>query len=155
MITEPLPRDDDPHNTTSQQQYAVFCATVELLRTPPSKDNPHRYLPELTPGPVCQPAHVRALRSGDWKLVRYCDPWSPKPVPDQWELYNLRKDPTENINLVVYDGLFPTPIAASTMPKGVTPEEVSEVANAMREELARQETALLSPYPGAYPTGRA
>lgn len=154
MITEPLPRDDDPHNTTSQEQYAVFCATVELLRTPPSNDKPHRYLPDLTPGPVCQPAHVRALRSADWKLVRYCDPWSPKPVPDQWELYNLRKDPTESTNLVVYDGIFPTPIAASAMPKGITPEEVSEVANAMREELARQETALLSPYPSAYPTGR-
>ncbi|BDU22133.1 sulfatase-like hydrolase/transferase [Dyella sp. GSA-30] len=155
MITEPLPRDDDPHNVTSQQQYAVFAATVELLRTPPTADaTPHRHLPDLTPGPVCQPAHVRALRSGDWKLVRYCDPWSPQPVPDQWELYNLAHDPIENVNLIVYNGAFPTPIAASAMPAGVTEEDVVATAKALREELARQEAAWLSPYPSAYPSGR-
>lgn len=155
MITEPLPRDDDPHNTASQQQYAVFAATLELLRSPPQPGAPpHRYLPDLSPGPVCQPAHVRALRSGAWKLVRYCDPWSDRPVPDQWELYNLAYDPTESVNLIVYDGTFPTPIAAAAMPAGITPGEVTSVATALREELARQETLLLSPYPSAHPSGR-
>ena len=155
MITEPLPPDDDPHNVQSQQQYAVYAAVVELLRTPPDGDGlPHRYLPELAPGPVPQPAHVRALRSGAWKLVRYCDPWSPNPAPDQWELYNLVHDPVENINLLVFDGDFPTPIAAQAMPGDLTPEAVARTARELREELARQEAALLSLYPSAHPSGR-
>ncbi|HEX7817032.1 sulfatase-like hydrolase/transferase [Dyella sp.] len=155
MITEPLPRDDDPHNVVSQQQYAVFSATVELLRTPPvNGDSPHRYRPDLSPGPVCQPAHVRALRSGDWKLVRYCDPWSPEPAPDQWELYNLAADPIENVNLIVFDGAFPTPIAASALPGSLTQDQVEATASALREELARQEAHLLSPYPSAHPSAR-
>ena len=155
MITEPLPRDDDPHNANSQKQYAVFCAKVELLRTAPVEGGPsHRYLPDLSPGPVCQPAHVRALRSGDWKLVRYCDLWSANPVPDQWELYNLAVDPIENVNLLVFDGAYPTPIAASSLPAGMTQEEIVSVATSLRQELQRQEAALLSPYPGAYPSAR-
>lgn len=156
LITEPLPRDDDPHNVNSQEQYAVFCAAVELLRTPPDRSPiPHRYLPDLTPGPVCQPAHVRALRSGDWKLVRYCDPWSENPVPDQWELYNLALDPIENVNLVVYYGEYPTPIAATALPAGLSQEAVVFNATSLRQELQRQEAALLSPYPSAHPSSRA
>ena len=73
----------------------MYAATVNLLRTEPSSTGIHPYVPELTAGPVVQPAHVRALRSAEWKLVRYCDPWSKQPVPDQWELYNLRFDPVE------------------------------------------------------------
>lgn len=166
MITEPLPPDDDPHNVQSQRQYAVFAATVELLRTPPDGDGseegndtedgslPHRYLPDLAPGPVPQPAHVRALRSGAWKLVRYCDPWSPDPAPDQWELYNLEHDPIENINLLVFDGAFPTPIADDALPGGLTSQEVVLTADMLRTELMREEAALLSPYPSAHPSGR-
>ncbi|KGI78411.1 hypothetical protein LF63_0106940 [Oleiagrimonas soli] len=150
MITEPLPRDDDPHNINSQRQYAVFSAAVEALRDGKAP----RPVPELSPGPVCQPAHVRALRSGDWKLVRYCDPWSAKPAPDQWELYNLALDPTEYVNLVIYDGAFPTPIAAEALPDGLTQQAVVEAAKALHAELTRQEVALLSPYPSAHPSGR-
>ena len=73
-------------------------------------------------------------------------------MPDQWELYNLAHDPIENINLVMYDAAFPTPIASSGIPAGMTQAEVLTVANAMREKLARQEATLLSPYPSAYPT---
>ena len=151
MITEPLPRDDDPHNVQSWQQYAVFNATVELLRTPPVAGTAtHAYLPDLAPGPVPQPAHVRALRSREWKLVRYCDPWSERPVPDQWELYNLAVDPIENINLLIYDGAFPTVI--DTLPDGLETAVVLEAAHRLRAELARQELALLSPYPSRYPS---
>jgi arylsulfatase A-like enzyme len=155
MITEPLPPDDDPHNVQSQRPYAVFAATVELLRTPPAEGAPpHRHLPELAPGPVPQPAHVRALRSGAWKLVRYCDPWSPNPAPDEWELYNLALDPIENINLLVFDGAFPTPIAQEKLPGKLSREEVAQTATALYEELRRQEAAYLSPYPSAHPSGR-
>lgn len=154
MITEPLPRDDDPHNVQSWQQYAVYAATVDLLRTPPADGAPpHAYLPDLAAGAVMQPAHVRALRSGAWKLVRYCDPWSERPVPDQWELYNLALDPIENINLLVYDGVFPTPIAS--LPNGLTSDQVIAIASELREELRRQEAAHLSPYPSAHPSAGA
>ncbi|MFZ5637116.1 MAG: sulfatase-like hydrolase/transferase [Pseudomonadota bacterium] len=151
MITEPLPRDDDPHNQQSWQQYAVFSATVELLRSPQGDGGPpHRSLPALAPGAVQQPAHVRALRSGDWKLVRFCDPWSERPVPDQWELYNLAVDPVEYVNLLVYDGAFPTVIA--NLPGGLSAEQVEAVARELREEMRRQEAELLSPYPGPHPS---
>ncbi len=156
MITEPLPPDDDPHNVQSQQQYAVFLAAVERLRTRPADDaTAHRYRPELRPGPVPQPAHVRALRSGAWKLVRYCDPWSAEPAADQWELYHLALDPVEAINLLVYDAPFPTPIASPSLPGALTREEVTRVAEELRAELDRQEAACLSPYPSAHPSGHA
>lgn len=150
MITEPLPMDDDPHNQASWQQYAVYAATVELLRTKPTANSTHPYVPELTAGPVVQPAHVRALRAAEWKLVRYCDPWSERPVADQWELYNLRLDPVEAINLLVYDGVFPTPI--DHLPGELNAEFVSNIAKNLRAELARQEVHLLSPYPSQYPS---
>lgn len=155
LITEPLPRDDDPHNEQSWQQYEVYAATVELLRTPPSPDEPPRaYVPELAPGPVVQPAHVRALCSGEWKLVRYCAPWSAVPIADQWELYNLRVDPSEQHNLLVYDGVFPTVVAPAQLPGGLQAAAVQAKASALGEELQRQEALLLSPYPSAYPSAR-
>jgi arylsulfatase A-like enzyme len=150
MITEPLPMDDDPHNQASWQQYAVYATTVELLRTEPTANSTHPYVPELTAGPVVQPAHVRALRSAEWKLVRYCDPWSERPVPDQWELYNLRLDPVEAINLLVYDGVFPTPV--DHLPGELNAKLVINIAEKLRAELARQEAHLLSPYPSQYPS---
>lgn len=155
MITEPLPKDDDPHNTQSLLQYQVFTNAVDVLRTPPSGSEPHPYFPDLQPGPVTQPCHVRAWRSGPWKLVRYCDPWSAQPVADQWEFYNLEADPTELFNLLVYDQPFPT-VAPVLPPKlGYTPAEIANFANTFRQELARHEAAMLSPYPSAYPTAGA
>lgn len=151
LITEPLPRDDDPHNVQSWQQYAVYAATVDLLRR--GGDGAAPRVPALAPGAVAQPAHVRALRSGRWKLVRYCDPWSERPVPDQWELYDLDRDPIERVNLLVFDAAFPTPIDA--LPDGVTAEVIVAVATALGEELRRQEAAHLSPYPSAHPSAGA
>jgi hypothetical protein len=151
MISEPLPHDDDPHNIASWSQYEVYKATVDVVRAMPPGENPwHKYLHTLQPGAIVQPAHVRALRSGGWKLVRYCDPWSERPVPDQWELYNLEHDAIENINLLVFDGIFPTPIAQT--PDWTSREEVARKAMELREELRRQEATLLSPYPSAYPS---
>ncbi|MCP5247378.1 MAG: sulfatase-like hydrolase/transferase [Candidatus Accumulibacter sp.] len=157
MITEPLPRDDDPHNSSGWQQFEVFCETVKRLRGEPGKHAHHPYLPNLRPGPVSQPCHVRALRSGPWKLVRYCDPWSVDPVPDQWELYQLEADPTEQCNLVVHDAPFPTVIAADQFPERLhqTPDELARIAQMLLLELTRQEAELLTPYPSAYPTAGA
>jgi len=155
MITEPLPRDADPHNVQSWRQYAVYAATVEFLRKPHGSNVPPQFsVPNLTSGPVTQPAHIRALRSGAWKLVRYCDPWSRVPAPDQWELYNLEHDPIENTNLLIYDGVFPAVIPDGLLPKGLSAETVAAQATAMREELARQEATLLSAYPSEHPSAR-
>lgn len=147
MITEPLPVDDDPHNIDSQEQFEVFAKTVERLRDQPD-------FAALSPGPVVQPCHVRALRSGPWKLVRYCDPWSAAPVDDQWELYNLSVDPSELCNLLIYDGAFPTVIDATKLPAALemTPTQLAELATQLRNQLARKEAELLSPYPSAHPT---
>ncbi|MBX3713759.1 MAG: sulfatase-like hydrolase/transferase [Lysobacter sp.] len=153
MITEPLPHDADPHNLQSWQQYAVYAATVDLLRTPPAEGESRPYVPALSPGAVPQPAHVRALRSGQWKLVRYCDPWSERPVPDQWELYDLANDPIEATNLLVHDAAFPTVIPAITDPTARA--QLESTARDLRAELQRQEAALLSPYPSAHPTASA
>ena len=153
LITEPLPRDDDPHNIASWQQYAVYAATVDFLRNPPPGAPPKFSVPELAAGAVAQPAHVRAWRSGPWKLVRYCDPWSECPAPDEWELYNLEHDAIENINLLVYNGTFPKPIASP--PSWTNTQQIIDQANAMRTELARHEALLLSPYPAAHPSAGA
>ncbi|MFC3194027.1 sulfatase-like hydrolase/transferase [Marinicella sediminis] len=69
MITEPLPRDNDPHNQESWEQYKVYAASLAELKK-------QAEFKALCDGPVTQPAHVRAVRQGEWKLVRYCDPWS-------------------------------------------------------------------------------
>lgn len=155
MITEPLPKDDDPHNVSSWQQYRVYEATVGLLRTPPADGSKRAYLPRLAPGPVIQPNHVRALRSGNWKLVRYCDPWSEAPVADEWELYDLALDPIEVKNLLVYNAEFPTAIPERELLPGLTREKVEETARVLRTELLRQEATLLSPYPSKYPSAGA
>lgn len=157
MITEPLPKDDDPHNVNGWQQFEVFLATVERLRTKHGGEAHHPYVPELSPGPVIQPCHVRALRSGPWKLVRYCDPWSAQPVPDQWELYHLESDPTEQTNLLVHDIADPTVIPADRLPPalGMSREQVEETARRLHRELTEQEAKLLSPYPGAHPSAGA
>jgi hypothetical protein len=78
-------------------------------------------------------------------------------VPDQWEFYNLKSDPNEMTNLVVYDNAEPTVIAEDRLPPGLgmTRQEVQETARKLHRELAEKEAELLSPYPSAYPTAGA
>jgi len=156
MITEPLPLDADPHNVQSWAQYGVYCNAVEVLRgKTKSKNHLHGKAPDLAPGPVRQPSHVRALRSGPWKLVRNCDPWSAKPVADQWELYNLNTDPYEKTNLVVFNKPYPTFINGAASSAGVSNDELQGTAMTLLKELQRQEAVYLSPYPAAHPTAGA
>ena len=151
MITEPLPKDDDPHNSKSWQEYAVFKAAVEKLKSKPE-------FSQLNSGAVVQPAHVRAVRSGDWKLVRYCDPWSLEPVADQWEMYNIAVDGNESCNLLVYNAPdFPTIIDPSGFPDGLSQgsQQLAAIAEKLRAELEQLEAEHLSQYPSAYPTAGA
>ena len=54
----------------------------------------------LSPGEVSQPNHVRCVRTRDWKLARYFDPSG--RAPQEWEMYDLRSDPNEAVNLVEF-----------------------------------------------------
>ena len=112
-----------------------------------------RTCPNLRPVRCCSQG-MCALSSGEWKLVRYCDPWSERPAQDQWELYNLDADPIEAINLLVYDGPFPTVIDPTALPTGVLTAQVMDAVNRLRAELARQEIHLLSPYSSLHPSAR-
>jgi hypothetical protein len=61
-------------------------------------------------------------------------------------------DSTELHNLVSYadiDQVMPNP------PAPLTEDDVREAATRLRSELERQEAALLSPYPSAYPSARS
>lgn len=152
-ITEPLPADTDPHNVQGWKEYEVFSAAVDALRAGVGRHAPMRW---LSPGGVVQPNHVRAVRSGPWKLVRMCDPWSDRPEPDEWELYNLRVDGIEAVNLLRFDQPFPTPIPAAELPPGLkmSPREVAAQAKTLRVLLERLERRLLAPYPSAHPTAK-
>jgi arylsulfatase A-like enzyme len=65
-----------------------------------------------------QPNHVRSIREKRWKLAKYVDIKTEvkegKPVetagpkPPQWEMYDLKTDPNEEINLA-YEGYERTP----------------------------------------------
>jgi arylsulfatase A-like enzyme len=148
MITEPLPLDDDPHNKESWEQYTVYNAVIEELKK-------QQKFSQLDSGPVTQPAHVRSVRSGDWKLVKYCDPWSHKPVADQWELYNLNVDGNELCNLLVYNAEeFPTVIADDNIPKRLkmSREQIKDMAKELNVKLIQLELENLTPYPSAHPS---
>jgi arylsulfatase A-like enzyme len=65
-----------------------------------------------------QPNHVRSIREKRWKLAKYVDIKTeivegkpvekPGPKPPQWEMYDLKADPNEEVNLA-FDGYERTP----------------------------------------------
>ncbi len=86
--------------------YRYFCDNVEALRkliqTAPEKLPPgvaREFLPQaLAPGSVAQPNHVQCVRTPEWKLARYWDPSG--QASDEWEMYDLKTDLRERVNLV-------------------------------------------------------
>lgn len=127
MVTEPgesLWQDQD-----RRQQYLLFLKNVEDVK---ASGYP------LTPGPVRQPNNVRALCTGDWKIVRYVDPTKHKH-PDEWELYCLKTDPAEQINLVDFrTGV----VREDVRVPGMTAWQLREKNIQLRQELARQEACI-------------
>lgn len=111
------------------QAYEKFLVDVELAKL---------QLPRLESGPVRQPNLVRTLISGDWKYSRYYDPNAIKA--DQYEMYNLAVDPTEEINLVNYvTGAVRNDI---NLP-GLTTAQIETQRALMAQQLQQQELALL------------
>ncbi|MBB6251926.1 sulfatase-like hydrolase/transferase [Nitrospirillum iridis] len=137
-ITEPLPPIGDPHETASYGQFAVFDATVAAVREGVDGKGP---VPGLAPGPVRQPNHVRCVRTAHFKLARYCDPGG--CVPQEWEMYDLRHDPNETVNLVQVRVSPPT--ARHDLPDWTTHAAVQAQANDLATLLATLEARDLPP----------
>ncbi|WP_342381532.1 sulfatase-like hydrolase/transferase [Myxococcus stipitatus] len=140
-ITEPLPPNGDPHQEHDEALFSVFVRAVEALREGSTRAGK---VPFLASGAVCQPNHVRCVRTPRWKLARTWDPSGTHA--DQWELYDLKNDPLELENLLVFDGAFPTLIA--DLPKGLGRAEVETAARATHALLQKYEREKLSPWPG-------
>lgn len=125
MVTEP--GDSISTDPKRQEQYDLFLKKVEEER---AKGYP------LASGPVRQPNNVRALCTGDWKIVRYVDPRDDKPEPDEWELYCLKSDPIEQINLVDFRT---GEVREDVTVPGLTRRQLITKNEQLRKELARQE----------------
>ena len=126
MITE-LGREPD---ADTQQEYDIFLDNVEEARL--------QGLP-LESGPVLQPNNVRALCTGDWKIIRYVDP--NEVEPDEWELYYLVTDPIENTNIVDFStGDVRDDVAVPNW----TTAELRLKNEQLKVELAEQEALLLN-----------
>ena len=97
------------------------------------------HLPEdSTKGAVRQPNNIRALCTGDWKIVHYVDPNGVES--DEWELYCLKTDPIEQTNLVDFrTGEVRDDVSVS----GLTTDELMSKNTQLRTELAKQEASIL------------
>jgi arylsulfatase A-like enzyme len=142
-VTKPLPEDGDPHQIDDNEEYAVFLRVVDAVRAGSSAVPHSGPVPALVPGPVRQPNHIRCVRTAQWKLVRTWDPSGQHA--DEWELYDMLRDPNEMHNLLRFDGAFPTPIA--DLPAGQTPKHIVETAHSLHAILTRSEAQKLAPWP--------
>lgn len=135
-ITEPLPGAEET-NPSGYANYGLFKAVVDSVRLGSDGKGP---VPNLASGPVCQPNHIRCVRTEDAKLSRYFDPSGGKA--DQWELYDLVNDPTEAVNLVQVGATPPAP--REDLPDWTTKDRVQETADRLRALLAELERRYLA-----------
>jgi choline-sulfatase len=91
-------------------------------------------------GPYPQPPnHVVSIREGRWKLAQYYD--ASGKAPDQWEMYDLKKDPEERKNLA-YKGYKRT-------------SEQESQYQRLKDRLRRVKKARLRPFGGGWVTESA
>jgi len=110
-ITAPLPPSRTAQEKHSYEEFAVYQAVVASVITGKDGKGP---VADLSPGEVKQPNHVRCVRTADYKLTRYFDPSGKKP--QEWEMYDLKNDPNERINLVRTKSNPPKALDAALQP---------------------------------------
>lgn len=93
-ITAPLPISRTAQERHSYEEFDVYLDVVDSVIHGTDGKGPV----SLRRGPVKQPNHVRAVRTREFKLVRYFDPSGHEP--QEWEMYDLRSDAIEAHNLV-------------------------------------------------------
>jgi arylsulfatase A-like enzyme len=122
-ITAPLPPSRSDQDEKSMQEFEVFKAIVQTVKhgTPGNAA-----VPQLADGAVCQPNHVRSVRTLDYKLSRYFDPSGVEP--QQWELYDLNNDAIEAVNLVQVKVNPPTVTAEAAAKYPGLQRQVDELA---------------------------
>jgi arylsulfatase A-like enzyme len=125
MVTEP--GDSLWEDQKRMDQFNLFLQKVDDERA-------NGY--PLASGTVRQPNNVRALCTGDWKIVRYVDPRDDEPEPDEWELYCLKSDPIEQINLVDFRT---GDVRKDVTVPGLNRRQLVAKNMQLRKELARQE----------------
>ncbi|WPB78845.1 sulfatase-like hydrolase/transferase [Archangium violaceum] len=130
-ITAPLPPSRTLQEAHSYKEFEVYKATVEAVRTGKHGKQPV----ELAPGSVRQPNHVRCVRTMDYKLARYFDPSG--KAAQEWELYDLSKDPNETTNLVQVAVTPPT--ARTDLPSWTNQTTVQATADQLASLLAKLE----------------
>ncbi len=128
-ITAPLPPSRSAADKRSYEEFGVYQAVVEAVRT----GRHHKGPVELSPGSVRQPNHVRCVRTKDHKLARYFDPSG--QVPDEWEMYDLNADPNEAVNLVEVN--VSPPRARPDLPDRAKVQQVADQAAVLLAKLER------------------
>ncbi len=125
MITELGSNPDE----ATREKYESYLANVRVAIDAGSP---------LVPGPVRQPNNVRALCTGNWKIVRYVDPKGVEP--DEWELYCLKSGPIEKTNVVDFNAVQ---VRDGVSVPGMTTRQLKLKNTQLKKELAKQEAALL------------
>lgn len=130
-ITAPLPFERTAQEKHSYEEFAVYKAVVDKVirgvRGHPGVT--------LSPGSVHQPCHVRCVRTLHHKLARYFDPSG--QAPQQWEMYDLRSDPNEAVNLV--DVMTNPPTARADLPDREAAQADADRLAKLLERLERRD----------------
>lgn len=129
-ITAPLPPSRTAQEKRSYEEFAVYQAVVEAVREGRGKGPV-----ALAPGSVKQPNHVRCVRTRDWKMARYFDPSG--KAPQEWEMYDLRNDPNEAVNLVEVVGSPPR--ARADLPNGAKMQAAADRLAALLARLEKRD----------------
>ena len=131
-ITAPLPPSRTAQEKHSYEEFAVY---QEVVASVISGDGGKGPVENLTPGSVKQPNHVRCVRTHDFKLARYFDPSGKEP--QEWEMYDLKADPNEAVNLVEVTVTPPTAAAGVSDPALV--QAAADKMTALLERLERRD----------------
>ena len=147
-ITAPLPlTEPNPHEKKSLEEFGIYDAAVKAVIEGVGGKGP---VPGLRTGPVCQPNHVRCVRTMEYKLSRYFDPSG--AAAQEWEMYDLRHDPNEGVNLVQV-GVTP-PTLRKDLPAWADPVALQARADHLAELLSKLEARNLS-HPKTTSTGQS